>query len=139
MFFKFTGQAFLIPAAVLALGFFVLYASSRVENKLENKGIKLYAFFTISLLWVCATFLLLGGILDTSSVAMPTEGESQRSMPIPMPPEGYSPHESTPPSTGDDEMSLNPDATGETLPEGMRSRGRKPYLRNSPRGMEVNI
>jgi hypothetical protein len=113
MFFKFTGQAFLIPAGIFALGFFIMYAVTRMDNRIENKGIKLYAFFTVSLLWVSAVFLLLGGILDTS-VAGPHPAELE--IPIPphsgaMPPPGPA---DVP--NGDEEMTVNPDDS----PEGLR-------------------
>lgn len=113
MFFKFTGQAFLIPAGILALGFFIMYTSTRIENRLENKGIKLYAFFTVALLWVCAIFLLLGGIIETDAPAAQTQQEKgNASRMIPMPPHSMPP--SSDPENPDEEMSLNPDKVPDT-------------------------
>ncbi len=108
MLFKLTGQAFLVPAAIMALGFFILYASSRLENRIETRGIKLYGLFTVALLSMCAAFLILGGIFDKDYPG------SSKDLPV-MPHRGQIPLEPSEPKggagvpNGDEEMTLNPD------------------------------
>lgn len=132
MFFKSIAQSFLLPASILTLGFFVLYAASKLENKLENRGVKLYGLFTISFLWVCAISMLLGEMFEIGRA----DAQPQRNIPnslLPAPRSETMPPPQTAPGVpnGDEEMTLNPDenTTGGKTNSGQEALHKCPYLR----------
>lgn len=133
MFFKPLALSFLVPASLLTLGFFVLFASTKIENKLTNKGIKMYGVFTLSFLWICAIFMLLGEVFETGSAARAPRNEiPDSSLPTP---HGEMEIPSSPATpgipNGDEEMTLNPDEnTSESNSRSGQETMRKcPYLR----------